>query len=243
MKIISFSEYLKESVKQNLLKLSKDVRKLDALKDTMSREAVVEAIEKILESLSGDIDSTLTKFKRLMRDYTKDSSTKFLTSTKKIAGIISKILDRNKKFTELGDLVRGAVLFKTQEELDEFVKKFSRKHKDLIVKYESKDKGGDAKFGYYGSHHFDLNIDGLIVELQAMTIKLWNYKDAAHKIYKSARDNSSGPTKQDMQQSKDLFFKGNTQRRVYEEVEEDLFEYDSWVLPEGCELDEDNNII
>lgn len=116
--------------------------------------------------------------------------------------------------------MRGAVLFDTKEQADEFVKKFIRQNKDKVIGYEEKLKGQDTIYGYYGSHHIDLNIDGLVVELQIMTRKLWNYKKEAHLIYTKTRS-GDGPTEKDKKESKKIFALAN---ESLEWKEVDIFE-------------------
>lgn len=119
---------------------------------------------------------------------------------------------------EINDLIRGAVVFDTKEEADKFVKDLIRKNKDKVVEVEEKDKGGDPVYGYYGAYHLLIDMDGVYSEVQVMTKNLWKQKKKAHKIYDANRSSSSGPSKQDMQLSKQIFNRGNKVESV--EIEE-----------------------
>ena len=144
-----------------------------------------------------------------------------LTDIKTLGSVISKV-KRGKKVEQIGDLVRGAVLFPDHASVEEFVKSFVRKNQGIIAKHEIKAHGGDLDYGYYGSQHLDLMIDGLRVELQVMTQKLWKMKHAAHVIYTKTRE--EGATESDKIQSRNIFKQGNKPKYVREEDIPDDFE-------------------
>jgi ppGpp synthetase/RelA/SpoT-type nucleotidyltranferase len=133
----------------------------------------------------------------------------FIHQLKSLPSIVDKVLNRDKNPMKISDLVRGAVLFKNGDEMDNWISDFKRKYSPYISSYEFKDKGSDPKFGYYGSHHFDLKIDGMTVELQVMPAKLWKYKIAAHNIYDKWRSSITPVPEIEKQLSKYLFNLGN----------------------------------
>lgn len=133
----------------------------------------------------------------------------FMHQLKSISSIVDKVLNRNKNPMNISDLVRGAVLFKNGDEMDAWLSNFKKKYSPYIASYEFKDKGSDPKFGYYGSYHFDLKIDGMMVELQVMPAKLWKYKMAAHDIYNKWRSSVTPVPEIEKQLSKHLFNLGN----------------------------------
>lgn len=147
----------------------------------------------------------------------KRNSVKFIYNQKEIKSVMSKVVGRGRPLAALSDYVRGMVVTQTQKESAKFVKDYIRKNGAKIVRIDSKDKGKDKTYGYYGSMHFIMNIDGLYVELQVMTKQLLSAKDKAHQIYDASRASSDGPTKADKQLSKRLFTGGN--RTFREEVE------------------------
>jgi hypothetical protein len=160
-----------------------------------------------------------------------------ITNIKPLKSVISKV-KRGKKVSQIGDYVRGAVLLPDHASVEEFVKQFLRKNQGIIAKHEIK-AHPDKQYGYFGSQHIDLNIDGLLVELQVMTQKLWKMKHIAHKIYTRTREEPSGATKSDFIQSQNLFKTGNKPRfHMREEeipdTEDALFEFlvidDRWTL-------------
>jgi hypothetical protein len=119
---------------------------------------------------------------------------------------IDKVVLRNKPASQIKDLLRGAVLMKTEDEVNDAVDRLLRTQK--IVEYEKKNRGEDKTFGYYGSHHFTILIDSLMVEVQVMTQRLWSYKEWGHEIYTQYRS-SGGPDLKGMRMSKQIFDKGN----------------------------------
>lgn len=225
MAIKGFAEFINEG---NILQLDKEVRAFDANKGKMSYDDAVKEVERILNKYQTQMQTATDKFFKLMKGYTNRGKADFLYNTKPVTSIISKVVARGKKFTQLGDLIRGAILFDTQEELDAFVKDFQRKERGIIKDYEAKEKGGDKTYGYYGSHHFDLLIDGFVIELQAMTKKLWQFKDTAHDIYNKTRE-TGVITKADMELSKKIFNLGNRPKYIKECIEAGH----EWVSVEG----------
>lgn len=142
----------------------------------------------------------------------------FLSNIKTPESVISKV-KRGKKVEDIGDLVRGAVLLPSHEAVEQFVKDFMRKNHSIIEKHEIKAHGSDKTYGYYGSQHLDLVIDGLRVELQVMTQKLWKMKEVAHGIYNKTRESPRGTTESDKIQSKNLFKTGNKPKFRHEDIE------------------------
>ena len=225
MAIKGFAEFINEG---NILQLDKEVRAFDANKGKMDYDDAVKEVERILNKYQTQMQTASDKFFKLMKGYSNRGKADFLYNTKPVTSIISKVVARGRKFTQLGDLIRGAILFDTQEELDAFIKDFQRKEKGIIKDYEAKEKGGDKTYGYYGSHHFDLLIDGFVIELQAMTKKLWQFKDTAHDIYNKTRE-TGVITKADMELSKKIFNLGNRPKYIKECIEAGH----EWVSVEG----------
>jgi len=107
---------------------------------------------------------------------------------KTLKSLISKVIIRRRKtLQQINDLVRATIMFSDQNDMDEFVNKLKRK-KDIITGYEHKSFGADQTFGYYGSHHFSILLNGIECELQVMTKKLEAHKTVAHGIYDKYRE-------------------------------------------------------
>lgn len=191
--------------------------------------------EPTLSSVKNEFESKVKKEIRKFRDI------KFLTDIKSIKSIIDKAILRKKGLLSINDLVRGALLMQTKSDADEFVKNFIRKNKNVVVGYEEKKRGQDNTYGYYGSHHLDLNLNGIIVELQVMTKKLWAYKEEAHKIYTANRSKiAQSVDKFDMFTSKKIFSLANIKEETLDEEFLNVLEvfslqeledmtYESWV--------------
>lgn len=200
----------------------------------------------LLSNIYTKYEPTLSKVKsefegKVKREIRKYSGIKFLTDVKTIKSIIDKAILRKKGIMTINDLVRGALLMQTKKEADDFVKNFIRKNKNVVVGYEEKKRGQDNTYGYYGSHHLDLNLNGIIVELQVMTKKLWAYKEEAHKIYTKNRSKiSQAVDKFDMFTSKKIFSLANIKEEALDEdflkvieifslQELEDMSFDSWV--------------
>jgi len=200
-------------------------------------------IEQIYNQMLPTFHQIKGKFEKIIKknlDNKTRGNVKFYTNIKPLESLKDKVENRGKKFEEIGDIVRGALLFDTKDQADEFVSKFYRKNGGMVKDIDQKDKGQDPEYGYYGSHHLDLQIDGLTVELQLMTKKLWTYKSAAHDIYSQNRSKEGAPSAQDTYTSKKLFSMGNrgkfkpNKKRLGEEV--DLPPFEGWELFEEVDL-------
>ena len=188
-----------------------DIKKLDGWisnpsKFKKDKQQIVDLIATVFSKHEPMLKKIRSKFESaIKKELRKYKKSKFLSDSKEMDSIIDKAVDRARGFGELNDLVRGAVLLDNKAEADDFVKRFMRKNSRAVVGYEEKKRGEDNTYGYYGSHHIDLNIDGIIVELQVMTKKLWQYKEVAHDIYTSNRSKGTGPDAFDRHTSKKIF--------------------------------------
>jgi len=219
----SFTNFL-ESFVNPVFKDDKLVDTFDSKVKKSRDSELLDILLDINENYKDFYEEVKNRIVKVIRPYIyKNKKTKLLTSIKPFDSVVDKTINRKKPISEINDLVRAAILFDTKEEVDQFVKDFRRKNRDIIVGYEEKEKGGDKVYGYYGSHHFDLDVLGLIAELQVMTRKLWNYKTEAHKIYVDTRSNEKGVPEEDSRLSKKIFRIANeSMENEWEEV--DIFE-------------------
>jgi hypothetical protein len=251
----SFKSFLlSEAPMSPALKNNKQIQKAANALDRLSDEDAYQMLDAVYDAEIVPIaKDRLGKFQKVVKKFLNSSKFRkmpgkptVLSQIKSLKSIKSKAVDRGKSLTSIGDIVRGAILFDTSEQAQKFVDEFRRKNSSQIADYEFKAKGQDKEFGYYGSHHMDLMIDGLVVELQVTTKKLWTYKAAAHDIYNNLRDTKTKtaskkryddlpdslkkllgyePVGSDDEKekalSKRLFSLGNQQRRVSEEAEID----------------------
>jgi hypothetical protein len=205
----------------DLLQADKELRGFMATIKNRSEDTNVKALTKVMEKYSKSFSDIEVKFSKLISSSLpkKGSSGNitFVHQLKSIGSIIDKVIGRGKNIMKISDLVRGAVLFKDKEEMNKWIADFRRKYSSYIDAYEFKEKGSDPTFGYYGSHHFDLKIDGLTVELQVMPAKLWKYKDTAHGIYNKWRTSTTAIPEIEKQLSRHLFRMGN-ENLVSEEI-------------------------
>jgi len=158
------------------------------------------------------------KFEKKLKSVTRSvRNPKILTDVKGFASFASKVGARNKKASAITDVLRGAILVQTEDDVKRVVNQIKKDM--LVVEYEQKKKGGDKEFGYYGSHHFLVDMDGMASEIQVMTKRLWTYKEKGHEIYNQFRDKQSGGVddkeKKTKRQSKQIFSRGNQTTDYY----------------------------
>lgn len=231
---ITFQDFLSGKVGLNeskLFKSDKEIRTFDFNKQKMSEEEQIAFIEKKLKEYSKEIEKANNDFNKIFKSYAGRYKAKFVHGgIKSLKSIISKVIIRNKPLSSLGDLIRGAMLFKTEKELNEFIDDLKRHNKIKILDIDFKKKGDDKVYGYFGAYHFDIEIDGITIELQAMTERLWKYKFVAHDVYDKVRDGLK-VTDDVLQYSRDLFKLGNKPKFVRESLDEDTDDgYNGWVI-------------
>ena len=142
--------------------------------------------QRILDELSSKADDIQKGLKHFHRILTRESpsSAKILTDIKRPEKVAEKIIERGK--SKITDVIRGAILLKTDADVEKVVKNIKRNVP--IYEYEYKKKGEDKNYGYHGSHHFLIQVDvGYLAEIQVMTKRLWAFKHEAHKIYEKLR--------------------------------------------------------
>lgn len=187
-----------------------------------------EAVSDMYKQLLPQFKSIKKKFERSVNKSLPKGDKqkiKFFSQIKPEKSLINKIVDRGNAPETIGDIVRGALLFPQAGQVEKFIRDFRRKNAGIIVDYEFKSKGQDKELGYFGSHHLDLMIDGLIVELQVMTRKMWKFKETAHVLYDRNRDaiaKGGHASRFDQRLSKQIYALAN--REDFEGIGEDEFE-------------------
>lgn len=232
---ITFQDFLSGKVELNeskLFKGDKEIRTFDFNKKNMTEEEQLAFIEKKLKDYVKHIDDVNDEFVKIFRKYAKQHKAKFMHGgIKPLKSIMSKVVTRNKKFSELGDLIRGAMLFKTEEDLKDFISNLQRHGKVKILEIDKKEKVSKETI-YYGVYHLDIEINDITIELQAMTERLWQFKGVAHKMYSQFRD-SSEDNKFLTDYSRQLFDAGNKKVRIKEDINESNDDYDGqWFIVE-----------
>lgn len=155
------------------------------------------------------VSETERKFSRLLKKISPKDS-KILVDIKKEDAFVDKVVNRGKSAEKITDVLRGAVLVETEKDMDKLIANL-QKHAD-IFEHEIKTKREDPEYGYHGSHHFLIVIDDVLIELQAMTKRLWTFKEPAHEIYskwRSVKEFDDRIAKKEKEYSKNLFIKGN----------------------------------
>lgn len=236
----TFKQYhLNEAAISKVLFANPYIRQYEGTKNRISAQEKEDLLGKAYDSLLPTLERTRDKLAHMLttvlgKKPRSGSRPTLKMSIKKLSSVISKVAKRNKIAYEVGDLVRCAVLFDSPDQVKDFVKEFNRKFGEMVTKHEEKVKGEDKTYGYYGTHHFDVEIDGLVIEIQVGTKKLWNFKREAHKIYTANRE-KGGPDKFAKWNSKRIFTLGNRPKYTKEDADgryefdvEDILEFEDF---------------
>lgn len=159
---------------------------------------------------------TLPAFQRVLkRAATKDA--KIVASVKPETSIDNKLTrwaaaGNGRDMSTMFDVLRGSILVADPEEVHEVIKNLSKGEK--IVKYEHK-SDPDPTWGYYGTHHLDILVNGVVAEVQIMTKRLYYRKKVAHKIFSKHRTNIEALPHAEKVRSKLLFQYGNAPKTEF----------------------------
>jgi hypothetical protein len=231
--VLGFETFSLLNEKSNVAQIMKQA--WGDVKKTSDEEEYKRAVTKAYETAFKLAKESEREFSRGLRKVTQGArNVKILVDIKKLDSFLDKVIARNKNAGDINDVLRSAILVETDDDVDEVVKKirkdftvaeFEFKGKKEVVtrtydekgKEQLKKKGGDETYGYHGSYHFLVKINGMLAEIQVMTKRLWAFKNQAHKIYDQLRsagksvDDAIKMAKQKM--SKELFSKGNVQNK------------------------------
>lgn len=214
--MLTFKELITEGKPSPILVRNKHLADIHTVTDKEAKKERLAAAYKELMPQAQSIKQRLFSFLKSSAASIKGS--KILIGIKPLKSVYSKVVERGKPATGLSDLVRSAVLFDTYDEVKEFVDHFVKKYHAYIVDKETKKAGTDKVYGYFGSYHLGVMINGLLCEIQVMTKKLWAFKDRAHGIYNKYRDGGK-PDTLDATRSKHIFRLGNLDKMVREHQE------------------------
>lgn len=202
-----------------------EVKEFDRLNSEgkISNNVLFKKLKNIYRNIHPKLLQTARQYRKILEKYIEskgvDKSSMSLNfgGVKSLRSVTSKIMTRKRISLEnINDLVRATIYFNTQDQVEEFVKDIKRKVPTF--NHEVKSKGSDKDFGYFGSHHLILVVNGIQCELQVMTRRLQTHKDEAHKIYGAVRDTLATKGKEAVpaetfRRSKQLFSRGNMPRK------------------------------
>ena len=174
--------------------------------------------EKIYKKAKAMALQVKNKFLSLLKRSSQFPKVKILVDIKGLESFVDKAVNRyplqGKGASDITDVLRSAILVKTQAEVEKTVKNIKKYF--TVAKHKEKIEGNDPAYGYYGSHHFYVKVGNIFSEIQVMTRKLWSYKDAAHKIYnkyRSMKDADDRVKKMDIELSKMIFKTANKEKK------------------------------
>jgi len=178
------------------------------------RNKAIEVVKAIYNRAIEFVKACYKAFNRILQ--LEGAGGKILISIKSLDSFLSKTVSRGKPAEEIHDVLRGAILMGTNEEVEKVVASMRKRYR--ILEYDYKTPGSDKEYGYFGSHHFKMLVNGtegksMICEVQVMTRKLWAYKKVAHDIYakwRDAKEIDSDLKQKDMILSRQLFKLGNS---------------------------------
>lgn len=197
----------------------------ETLSTTKPYKILTKKLKMVYTKIQPKLLQTARQYRKILEKYIEskgvDPSTMSLNfgGLKSFNSVVSKVIVRkSRKLEFMNDLVRATIYFNDQEQVEEFVKDIKRKIPTF--NHEVKERGSDVDFGYFGSHHLILIVNGIQCELQVMTRRLEAHKSEAHKIYGAVRDTLATKGKEAVpkgtfQRSKSLFSRGNMPRQVH----------------------------
>jgi len=135
------------SERNDALLMDKEVRKFIALRGKRSKKENIEILTNLINKNGEIISNTRDIFYKIVdKGLPKKGSSqeyKFMHQIKSISSIINKVIKRGKSLSQIGDIIRGVVLFKDYDEMNDFIKDFRRKQSKYIIDYEYKKRGNE----------------------------------------------------------------------------------------------------
>jgi len=128
-----------------------------------------------------------------------------ITDIKSRSSFYDKVENRGKDIKKIHDVLRGAILVDSKEDIHKVVKWLIANSKIQKVDYKTKPEG---PFGYFGPVHIDVLVDDMLCEVQVMTKKLWKYKEKTDEFYSKYRSSDEIP-KEEIDKCKRLFVEAN----------------------------------
>ena len=162
------------------------------------------------------IEDRLKKYESGLKTALKGvQNAKIMVDIKKLRAFVNKTVDRGKDPSKMNDWLRGSILVNDEKDIGIVSKNIFKAFKS-VSEFDPKERGGDTQFGYYGSVHFSVDVDGVNTEIQLMTKKLYSAKKVAggqYDDFRSASDAIKGSkeTQKLLRHGKRAFDKGNSQ--------------------------------
>jgi len=230
--MFTFLEYYQAS-ELYLTKLP-EVKEFDKLNSSgsVSQNVLIRKLKDVYRKVQPKLLQTARQYRKILEKYIEskgiNSSTMSLNfgGVKSFKSVVSKVIIRKSRtLAGMNDLVRATIYFNDQEQVENFVKDVKRKVPTF--NHEVKERGSDVDFGYFGSHHLILVVNGIQCELQVMTRRLEAHKNEAHKIYGAVRDTLATKGKEAVpkgtfQRSKQLFSRGNMPKKEFRPTRAEL---------------------
>ena len=85
---------------------------------------------------------------------------KIMVDVKKLRAFVNKTVDRGKDPSKMNDWLRGSILVNDEKDIGVVSKNIFKAFKS-VSEFDPKERGGDKQFGYYGSVHFSVDVDGV----------------------------------------------------------------------------------
>lgn len=198
--MLSFREFIQETTMMEGSFIASPIQPWCPIKNH-DPESVYDVAREKVENIKKKFESTLKRV--------SGGTAKVLVDIKSKKSFMDKI-ERGKSPCSIHDLLRGAILCKDADGVEETVQQIRKTQKWHEI--EGKSKGANI-FGYYGSYHLKIVIDGIICEVQLMTQRLWTYKEWGHEIYNQTRQDLAKTGHVDpalVAHSKRIFDRGNS---------------------------------
>lgn len=121
---------------------------------------------------------------------------KVIVNLKSQESYLDKLKRKHNDPSRIHDVLRGAILTKTKDEVNQIVDNL--KHECFTHGYKIYDmdyKDHPNPIGYMGSCHIKVQIQECIYEIQVMPEEIWSAKEITHSFYKSlASDKDLDPS-------------------------------------------------
>ena len=175
-----------------------------------------EKIESLYNKFAPLIQDRKDKYEAGLKSALKGvQNAKILVDVKLLKAFLDKTVNRGKDPSVMNDWLRGSILVADKKDIGIVSRNIFKVFK-LVSEFDPKERGKDETFGYYGSVHFSVDVEGVNTEIQLMTKKLYSAKKIAGGQYDDFRSadaiiTKSAKTKKLLRHGKRAFDVGNDQ--------------------------------
>jgi len=149
-----------------------------------TKEEAIQDWENLIDKVNKAEDKFKYKLQRAITLSVLSSNVEIKFDRKQFVSAYEKCLSKNCKITDLKDILRAAILYGRKVDPEKILRGIEKVFgRGSLVKVDRREVPREGS-EYFGAIHVDIEVDGLICEVQIMRKNLWAYKQESKDFYK-----------------------------------------------------------